>query len=211
MAAIGVLGAAGMAHAEDGEATGPKGHAEEECIHILEEGGEIDECQEAPNPILPEANELIWGGLSFAIVFILLAKFAFPALKQAIAGREEAIRGDLEAAERARTDAESVRSRYEQQLADARVEAGTIIEEARSAAEQVRRDIVARAEGEADEIRSRAQADIAIQRERALAELRNDVAAMSIDLAEKIVERNLDRDTQMALVESFINQVGRDN
>ena len=43
-------------------------HEAEECIHILEDGGTVDECQEAPSPILPEANEIIWGGLAFLII-----------------------------------------------------------------------------------------------------------------------------------------------
>jgi F-type H+-transporting ATPase subunit b len=73
----------------------------------------------------------------------------------------------------------------------------------------VRRELVARAEEEANDVRTRAQGDIALQRERALAELRTDVANLSIELAERIVERNLDHTTQMQLVDSFIDQVGR--
>ena len=57
-------------------------------------------------------------------------------------------------------------------------------------------------------MRQRAEADIAVQRQRALTELRGDVAQLSIDLAERIVERNLDHDTQRQLVDSFIDQVG---
>jgi F-type H+-transporting ATPase subunit b len=57
-------------------------------------------------------------------------------------------------------------------------------------------------------VRQRAEADIAVQRQRALTELRGDVAQLSIDLAERIVERNLDRATQQQLVDSFIDQVG---
>lgn len=195
----------------EAEGEGPKGHAEEECIHILEGGGEIDECQESPNPILPAANELIWGSISFFVVFGLLAKFAFPAMKKAVVAREDRIRADLEAAERSRTEAEGVRSQYDAQLADARAEAGRIIEEARQAGEGVRRDVVARAEQEANDLRARAQADIAAQRERVLAELRGEIGAMSIDLAGRIVERNLDTETNRQLVDTFIDQVGRSN
>lgn len=213
-AAAGVLGLAAPAFGaesgtgEGGEGAGPKGHAEEECIHILEGGGSIDDCQEAPSPVLPELNEIIWGGVSFLIVFGLLAKFAFPALKQTMAAREERIRSDLEGAEQARTEAEGKRAEYQQQLADARAEAGRIIEEARVAADQVRRDLIAKAEQEANEVRGRAQEDIRLARERAMADLQRRAGEISIELAEKIVERNLDRDTQMALVESYIDQVG---
>lgn len=185
-----------------------KGHAEELCIEILEEGGEIDECQEAPNPILPEVNEIIWGSISFFVVLGLLAKFAFPAMKSAMAAREERIRADLEGAEQARAQADRQLADYQAQLGDARAEAGRIIEEARQAADQVRRDLMARAEAEAAELRARAAADVQLATQRAMADVRRQVGDLSIDLAEKIVERSLDRDTQRALIDSYIDQVG---
>lgn len=193
------------AFAAEGEV---KGHAEEECIHILEDGGEIDDCQESPNPILPETNEIIWGSISFFVVLGLLAKFAFPAMKTAMAAREERIRADLEGAEQARAQADSQLADYQAQLADARAEAGRIIEEARQAADQVRRDLMARAEAEASELRARAAADVQLATQRAMADVRRQVGDLSIELAEKIVERNLDRDTQRALIDSYIDQVG---
>ena len=122
--------------------------------------------------------------------------------------REDRIRNDLEGAEKAEAEAEAEKAQYLAQIADATNEAGRIIEEARQAAEQVRRDLIARAEAEATEIRAAGQADIADQQQQAMAELRTDVAELSIDLAERIVERNLDRDTSCQLVDSFINQVG---
>ena len=72
----------------------------------------------------------------------------------------------------------------------------------------MRRDLVTRAESEAADIRSRAQQDAQLAAQRAMDDLQHRVADISIELAEKIVERNLDRDTQMALVESYISSVG---
>ena len=182
--------------------------ADKECAEKLAAGGSVDDCQQAPNPLLPAWNEVIWGMLSFVVLLFLMWKFALPQVRSMMTAREERIREDLEKAENARTGAEEEKARYEAQLAEARGEAGKIIEEARQAAEQVRRDLIARAEVEANEIRERAQVDIAAQQQRALTELRTDVAQLSIDLAERIVEHNLDRDTQLQLVDSFINQVG---
>jgi F-type H+-transporting ATPase subunit b len=162
----------------------------------------------AKNPIVPETKEIVWAAISFAIVFGLLAWKAWPAIKKAIADREAHIRTDLEKAEEAKTEAESSLAQYQQQLAEARNEAGKIIEEARLAADQVRKDLIARAETEAAELRGRAQEDIRLATERALSDLQGRVAELSIELAEKVVERNLDRDTQIALIESYINQVG---
>ena len=66
---------------------------------------------------------------------------------------------------------------------------------------------MARAEADAAELRQRTQEDLRLAQERALADLRARVAEIAILAAEKVIERNLDRDTQTALVESFINQV----
>ena len=180
------------------------------CFEILAKGGDVtpDDCQKAPNPLLPGGNEIIWGLAAFAVLLVAMWKWGVPAVKNMEKAREDRIRNDLEGAEKARTDAESEKAEYLAQIGGAREEAGRIIEEARQSAEQVRRDLIARAEADAAEIRDRAQADIATQQERAMAELRTDVTQLSIDLAERIVEHNLDRDTQLRLVDSFINQVG---
>jgi F-type H+-transporting ATPase subunit b len=122
--------------------------------------------------------------------------------------REEKIRSDLERAETAKSESEQVLEQYRGQLADARNEATRILEEARQAADQMRRDLVARAESDAADIRTRAQQDVQLTTERAMADLQRRVADLSIDLAEVIVKRNLDRDTQLQLIENYINEVG---
>ncbi len=165
-------------------------------------------CYSAPSPILPETGELFWGGLSFAIVAFGLIKFGFPALRKGLADREDKIRGDLEAAEQAKSAAQAADSDHEKILAEARAEGAGLVDEARKAAEQVRLDLIARAEADAADVRARANADAALATERAMADLQTQVAAMSIGLAERIVQHNLDAATQTALVESFINEVG---
>lgn len=168
----------------------------------------IEDCRKAASLLIPALPEIIWGGLAFVIVLIVLTKFAFPALKKGLKAREDKIREDLEAASRAREEAETESAQYRSAIGDARSEANTILEEARADAERVRRDVVARAESEAAEIRERAQEDIRLAQERAMADLRAQVADLSIGLAEKVVERNLDRDTQRALIDSYIDSVG---
>jgi F-type H+-transporting ATPase subunit b len=189
----------------------PKGEAEEECIKLLEDGKKIDDCQEAPSLILPETNEIIWGGLAFVVLLVLMWKFALPPVRNMMKQREDRIRDDLERAERARTEAEEELANYRRQVADARNEASRILDEARQSADDVKRQVQAQAEADAGEIRNRAQEDIRLATDRAQADLQHRVAELSIELAEKIVERNLDRDTQLALVESYIGQVGNGN
>jgi F-type H+-transporting ATPase subunit b len=184
---------------------------DKDCYNKLAAGGTVDDCQKAPSPLVPEANEIIWGSLAFLVLLVAMWRWGVPAVKNMEKAREDRIRNDLESAEKTRVDAEAEKSRYDAQLADARNEAGRIIDEARQSAESVRRDVIARAETEAQEIRARAQADIANQRQQAMTQLRTDVANLSIDLAGRIVERNLDSDTNRQLVDSFIDQVGRSN
>jgi F-type H+-transporting ATPase subunit b len=202
IALVGVVASPGIAHAQ------PDGEAEEECIKLLEEGNKIDDCQEAPNPLIPGLNEIIWGSAAFAILLFVLWKRGLPPIRNMMKRREDRIREDLERAERARTEAEEQLTQYQRQLSDARNEAARIIEEARQSADEVKRQIRSQAESEAAEIRARAQEDARLASERAAVDLQSRVADLSIELAEKIVERNLDRDTQLALVESYIEQVG---
>lgn len=224
------LGLAAPAHAAEGE----EGHGEEVLVefngetitmpHIGEcEGQElfdlvaaegearvnaIEDCFSEKSPILPKWPEVIWGGIAWLLVILLVGKFALPQLKKTMQARSDKIRGDLEAAESAKQSANMELEQYRAQLADARNEANRIVEAARADAETVKRDLLAAAEAEAAQIRTRAQADIALAQDRALADLRTQVAAMSVDLAGKIVERNLDASAQQDLIESYIRSVG---
>jgi F-type H+-transporting ATPase subunit b len=213
-AAVGlaVLAPAGVASAQEeappeGEAGHELTHEAEECIHLLEEGKDVDACQEAPSPIMPATNELIWGSIAFITVFVLLGRLAYPAIKKTMDARTEKIRESLDDAEKTKTEAQTILEDYQRQLNDARNESNRIIEEARQTADQLRQDLTQRAEAEVAELRRRAQEDIASAQQRAVADLRSQVSTLAIELAEKVVERNLDRDTNMALIESYINQL----
>lgn len=157
--------------------------------------------------VLPAFAELLWGLICFAILFFLIWKKAMPALNRMLEERAASIQGQQQAAESERQQAEQVRRQYESQLADARSEAGRIIEEARGQAERVRADIVARAEAEADQIKARAREDAQADRGRLVSDLRHQVAAMSVDLAGKIVQRELDPERHRALVDQYINEL----
>ena len=166
------------------------------------EGGE----EATTNPILPAWNEVIWGAISFTVLFVLIAKFAFPAVKKGIDARADKIRSSLDEAERTRDEASTILDQYRRQLADAKNESARIIEEARQAADKLRQDLKSQAEAEVAEIKQRAQEDIAAQVERAMGDLRARVADMTIELTEKVVQRNLDRETNLALIERFIDE-----
>ena len=189
-------------------AAAPVDKAAEECIKLLERGSRINDCQEAPSPLRPETNEILWGSAAFLVLLVAMWKFGVPAVKKMEAAREDRIRTDLEAAESAKNSATTELAEYRAKLSDAQSEANAIIDEARQSAEGVRRDLIARAEADAAEVRVRANDEVRLASERALADLRQQVGVMSVDLAGKIVERNLDVATQQQLIDSYIASVG---
>lgn len=181
--------------------------ADAECIAELVAGNSVDDCQEAPNLILPATNELIWGAISFTVLLVLLRRFAWPGIKKGMEDRTERIRSDLAGAETAKEEAERVLAEYRAQLADAKAESGRIIEEARQQADALRREQEARVQAEIVGMRGRAAADIESAKAQALADLRGEVADLAIGAAELIVQRSLDRDTQVQLVEQYIQSL----
>ncbi len=178
-------------------------------VEAIEEDAEerYEDCLDAPNPLLPETNEILWGAFGFTVVFLFLAKFAWPAIKKAMEERTAKIQSDLDAAEQAKTEAEAVKADYEAKVADAKREAGRIIEEARQSADQLKADQQARLNEELASARAQAQTDIDAAKGQAMAELRGEVADIAIGAAEAVVGANLDRNAQIQLIEDYINRV----
>ena len=158
------------------------------------------------NPIVPSGNELVWGALASLVLFFLAAKWGYPPVKKGMDARAERIRKTLDEAESAKDEAQSVLEEYRRQLGDAKNESARIIEEARQAADKLRQDLKRQAEEEVRDLKERAENDINAQVERAKSDLQARVAELSIVLAEKVVEKELDRETNLALIESFIRE-----
>ena len=168
---------------------------------------EAEHEREGIDLILPAAAELVWGIICFAVVAFVLMRYALPKIREAVEARENKIRGDLEAAESTKAEAEKQLDAYTKQLAEARAEANRIIEEARSSAEEVRKDIISRSEREAEAIVSRASDQIQAERQRTMQELQGQLASLSIELAEKVVGRSLDGESQRDMVDAYIREV----
>ena len=186
-------------------------HADIECVDIILEGGTVQDCRDAPNPLLPETNEIIWGAVGFTVVFLFLAKFGLPAARKAMDERSAKIQSDLDAAESAKGEAESIKAEYAAKVADAKTESARIIEEARQAADQLKADQQARLNEELAAARTSAQADIDAAKGQAMAELRGEVSDIAIGAAEAVVGANLDRAAQSQLIEDYINRVQAGN
>jgi F-type H+-transporting ATPase subunit b len=161
--------------------------------------------------LLPVWSELIWGSLAFLILLFGMFKFVFPKLNETLLERAAAIQGKMEAADAKLLAAEASKADYEASLADARGEADRIIAEAKATADSLRDEARTRAEAEAAQILERAEAAVAADRERVLSELRGQVGALSVELASRIVERELDGATHEALVDEYIAQLSSQN
>jgi F-type H+-transporting ATPase subunit b len=161
--------------------------------------------------LLPEAPELIWGLVAFIILFLVMRKLVFPRMNVALEARRAAIEGKMEEADAKLVEMEEARRRFEASLGDARGEANRILDEAKAAAESVRRDIVSSAEEEAKRIVDRATQEANAERMRLLDELRGQVGALSVQLAERIVERELDAATHSGLVDEYIKRLAAQN
>jgi F-type H+-transporting ATPase subunit b len=166
---------------------------------------------EAPNPILPATDEIIWGAVSFAILMLIMWKFAVPAIKKTMAARSARIEGDLASAEKAKSDADTMIAEYKAKLADAQSESNRIIDDARQQAEAVRKDLIARAEADAAAIRAKASEDLNLQADRLKADLSSHVKNLSLDLAEKVVGANMNKDTNAQLVDRYIAELASKN
>jgi|TARA_B110000438_G_scaffold230836_1_gene225960 F-type H+-transporting ATPase subunit b len=219
---LGVLAFAGPAQAS-GESVGAcmADHLEElvdqhdgdlhDVLHDEHVQDELEKCFEAPNPILPETTEIIWGGAAFLILFVVMVKKGFPAVKGAMDARAEKIRSDLDAADQAKADALAVQSDYEARLADAKSEASRLIDEARGAADQVKADLMVRHETEMAEQRERAAAEIESARTQAIADLRAEVTDIALGAAERVVQSSLDAEVQGRLIDAYIDEVAGTN
>ena len=168
-----------------------------------EEGGGHDDF----TPVMPHPGELIAAAIFFTTLFIIVAKVVLPKLNATLAAREQALAGQLTAAETTRSEADQVLAEYRAKLADAQAEGNRIIEEARRTAESIAAERRASAEAEAQALVTRAQADIQAERDRAIGALRSELGSLSIDLASRVVGRSLDSEAQRGLVDSYIDQL----
>lgn len=161
--------------------------------------------------LLPDTPELIWGLVAFLLLMGLMFKFVFPKANQALEERSAAIQGRMQDAEQKLNEAEDVKRRYEAGIAEARGEADRIIDEAKATADGLRAEARQRAEVEAAQIVERARSEVSVERDRALQELRAQVGQISVELAARIVERELDQATHEGLVDEYIQRLSSQN
>jgi F-type H+-transporting ATPase subunit b len=155
----------------------------------------------------PRAGLMIWTLLIFLLLFFILRKYAFPPILSAVEAREKALEEAIEGAKRDRAEAARLLEEHRQQIEAARADAQKIIADARTAGDRVRTELVEQAHKQQREMLDRARQEIEGERDRAIAELRREAVDLAIAGATKVVEKNLDDQTNRRLVESFLASV----
>jgi len=157
--------------------------------------------------ITPDSGLIIWMTLIFAIVFFVLAKFGFPIITGMVSRRNDYIGKSLSDAREAQQQLANIAQEQEKLIEKARVEQTRIINEASAARDKIVAQAQNQAREEAAKILDQARKDILREKENAMREVRSQVAALSVDVAEKLLRRSLDsRDKQEALLDTLIEE-----
>jgi F-type H+-transporting ATPase subunit b len=146
----------------------------------------------------------IWTLVVFLLLLFILARTAWPAILKAVEERERKIQAQLDDAAKANAEAQRVLAVYQQQVAGAREEAQAIVAAARQAGERLREELVGKGRTEQEELLVRARREIGLEKDKALVELRREAVELSIAAASKVIERNLDNETDRRLVQDFL-------
>ena len=165
-------------------------------------------AEEKINPLIPHTAELIVGAIAFTLLFLTLRKFVVPMFEKAYTDRTNAIQGGIERAEKAQLEAQRALTQYNDQLSKAREEAQTLREEARVQGAAIIEDLRTKAQEEAARITATAHASIEAERQQAVTSLRNEVGALAVELASKIVGEALDDQArQSRIVDRFLEDL----
>jgi F-type H+-transporting ATPase subunit b len=160
------------------------------------------------NPlVLPDPGLYIWTIATFLILVYLLGKFAWRPLLAALERRQEAIRKSLDDAQQAKQELERLNVESRKILADARVQADSILSQTRSDASRLRDELKQKAQVEAAGIVKNAERQIEMETVRALQQIRNEAVDLSITIASKLLERNVSKADNERLIEETFKQI----
>ena len=165
-----------------------------------------------PNPLLPDAAEMVIGIFAFLVVLVALGKFLLPRIEKQLSERTDQIEGGLKRAEDAQAEANKQLDQYRAALSEARHEAARLREEAKEQGAQIIVEMREQAQTEARRIVEAAQAQIQAERQQALAQLRAEVGTLSVELAGKIVGESLeDEARRRGTVDRFLTELEQRN
>lgn len=146
--------------------------------------------------------------LNMVLTFLILKKFLFKPVNKMIDDRQKEIDELYASANAARKDAETMRDDYTRKLSEAKETSAQIVAEATQEANRRSDEIIRQARQDADAMRQKAGTDIALEKKKALNEVKGDISKIALDIAGKVVERELDSADQECLVEGFLREMG---
>jgi len=165
-----------------------------------EEGSKVD-------LLTPHGGLMLWTLLIFIGLFIILSRYAFGPITKAVEQREQALQDAIDQAKKDREEAARILAEHRAQLEGARGEAQRIIAEGRAAGDQVRTKMLDDTHAEQAELLDRARREIGAERDRAIADLRREAVDLAIAGASRVIERNLDDQTNRQLVDSYLSSI----
>jgi F-type H+-transporting ATPase subunit b len=169
----------------------------------------VPEGTEAPSGDLlsPAGGLMFWTLVIFLILFAILGKLVFPKITAAVEAREKALEDAIEGAKRDREEAARILAEQQKGIEAARVEAQKIIVEGRQMGEKVRATMLEETHQQQQAMLERARREIETEKENAIAELRREAIELAIAGASKVIEKNLDDQSNRKIVESFLASI----
>jgi len=149
----------------------------------------------------------IWTIITFLLLFIVLAKYAWKPLIKMLDDRETMIRSSLDDAEKAKLELERLNKESEAITAKARSEAQSILADSKSAAEKVKEDTIAKAKEQAIKIRDDAKKQIQVEKDKAITDIKQEVVNLTLSVAEKLINKNLNDADNKSLIEESLKKV----
>ena len=175
----------------------------------------LAEAPSGADLLLPKPAEFIPALIAFLVIWVVLAKLAWPSILGMMEKRQQKIQEDLDAAAQSKKDAEQARREYEAQIADAHHRADEIISQAKREAEEQRSAILAKAQKDAAATVAKAHDAVDSERRKAMIELSGSVVDLSVEIASKIIGNDLAESDQRRLAERYLaevsSEVGNDN
>jgi F-type H+-transporting ATPase subunit b len=157
--------------------------------------------------IKPGVGLMIWTLVVFAAAFLLLRRYAFPAISGALDRRQKAIEESIDTAEQTRKEADEILAEYRERLKEARAQADEIVHRARQAADTHESEAKEQGQELIEEAKRRAERDIEAATERALSDLRREVADLTVLATERVTRKTLTDDDQRRLVEEALAEL----
>ncbi len=157
--------------------------------------------------VSPDVGLMIWTLIAFGATLLLLRKFAFPRIAEALDRRQRAIEDSIDTAERTKREADELLEEYRERLREARDQAEEIVVRARKAAEVHERESLEKAKGQRDDLMEQTRRDIEAETRRAIQEIRGEVADLTVAATEKVTRKTLTGDDQRRLVEEALQEV----